>query len=328
MNAVLVGKACASVTALLLLCGAASVCAQPADWPTRPVVLINPFSAGSAVDVVGRGVAQKMAQNLGQGFNVDNRTGASGNIGTEFAARAKPDGYTLLLGSPGTMAINPFLFARLPYDAVKDFVPVGQVVSFPQVVVATPKGSIRSIPELIAEARSKPGVLTHGSSGQGSTAHLAMELIKSDAGLKMLHVAYRGGAPAMLAVIAGEVQTGVEGIPSLMGQIRAGQLLPLAVTSSKRSALLPNVPSMAEFIPGFDASAWVILMAPAGTPPAIIARASTELRRALEDPALRQQLEAQGATVVGSSPAEAAQFHQGELRKFKRAVDASGIKPE
>ncbi len=327
MNAVAVRSVCAGAAALVLF-AAASVCAQPADWPTRPVVLINPFSAGSAVDVVGRGVAQKMAQNLGQGFNVDNRTGASGNIGTEFAARARPDGYTLLLGSPGTMAINPFLFARLPYDAVKDFVPIGQVVSFPQVVVATPKGSIKSIPELIAEARAKPGVLTHGSSGQGSTAHLAMELIKSDAGLKMLHIAYRGGAPAMLAVIAGEVQTGVEGIPSLMGQIRAGQLLPLAVTSSKRSALLPNVPSMAEFIPGFDASAWVILMAPAGTPPAIVARASAELRRALDEPALKQQLEAQGATVVGSSPAEAAQFHQGELRKFKRAVDASGIKPE
>ena len=316
---------------------AASICAllyalpaqaQVGDWPNRPVTVINPFAAGSAVDVVGRVVAQKMTQNLGQGINVDNRTGASGNIGSEAAARAKPDGYTLLLGSPGSMAINPFLFAKLPYDAVKDFTPVGQIVSFPQVVVANPKVGIKSIPELIAEARARPGVLSHASSGQGSTAHLAMELIKADANLKMLHVGYRGGSPAMLAVIAGDVQFGVEGIPSLMGQLKAGQLLPLAVTSSKRAALLPNVPAMSEFIPGFDASAWIILMAPAATPAAIVARVSSELRRALDDPAVRQQLEAQGATVVGSSPAEAAQFHQAELRKFKRAVELSGAKAE
>jgi len=313
---------------VVALVGAAAAQAQPADWPTRPVLLMNPFAAGSAVDVVGRVVAQKMAQNLGQGMNVENRTGASGNIGTEAVARAKPDGYTLLLGSPGTMAINPFLFAKLPYDAVKDFVAITQLVSFPQVVIANPKGSIKSIPELIAEARAKPGGLSHASSGQGSTAHLAMELIKADANLKMLHVAYRGGAPATQAVAAGEVQLGVEGIPSLLGLIKAGTVLPLAVTSSKRAALLPNVPAMAELIPGFDASAWIILMAPAGTPSAMVARISAEVKRALEDPAVKQQLESQGATVVASAPADATLFHQGELRKFKRAVEASGMKPE
>ena len=310
------------------LSGAVSVQAQPADWPTRPVVLMNPFAAGSAVDVVARVLAQKMAQNLGQGINVENRTGASGNIGTEAVARARPDGYTLLLGSPGTMAINPFLFAKLPYDALKDFVAVTQLVSFPQVVIANPKGAIKSIPELIAEARAKPGALSHASSGQGSTAHLAMELIKADANLKMLHVGYRGGAPATQAVAAGDVQVGVEGIPSLLGLIKAGTVLPLAVTSSKRAALLPNVPAKSEFVPGFDASAWIIVMAPSGTPAAMVARISAEVKRALEDPAVKQQLESQGATVVASAPADAALFHQGELRKFKRAVDASGMKPE
>ncbi len=310
------------------MAGAADVQAQPADWPTRPVLLMNPFAAGSAVDVVGRVVAQKMAQNLGQGMNVENRTGASGNIGTEAVARAKPDGYTLLLGSPGTMAINPFIFAKLPYDAVKDFVAITQLVSFPQVVIANPKGAIKSIPDLISEARAKPGGLSHASSGQGSTAHLAMELIKADANLKMLHVAYRGGAPATQAVAAGDVQLGVEGIPSLLGLIKAGTVLPLAVTSAKRAALLPNVPSMSESIPGFDASAWIILMAPAGTPSNMVARISAEVKRALEDPAVKQQLESQGATVVASAPAEAASFHQGELRKFKRAVEAAGVKPE
>ena len=310
------------------LAGAVTAQAQPADWPTRPVVLMNPFSAGSAVDVVARVLAQKVSQNLGQGINVENRTGASDNIGTEAVARANPDGYTLLLGSPGTMAINPFLFVKLPYDVQKDFVAVSQIVAFPQIVIANPKGAIRSIPELIAEARAKPGALSHASSGQGSTAHLVMELIKADANLKMLHVAYRGGAPATQAVAAGEVQVGVEGIPSLLGLIKAGTVLPLAVTSPKRAALLPNVPAMSEFIAGFDASAWIILMAPTGTPPSIVARIAAEFRRALEDPAVRQQLEAQGATVVGSTPAEVAQFHQGELRKFKRAVEASGVKPE
>ncbi|MGE0800961.1 MAG: Bug family tripartite tricarboxylate transporter substrate binding protein [Lautropia sp.] len=298
------------------------------DWPARPVMLVNPFAAGSAVDVVARLVAQRMSQNLGQAVNVENRTGASGNIGTEYVARAKPDGYTLLLGSPGTMAINPWLFPKLPYDAVKDFAAVGQLVSFPQVVVANPAQPIKTIPELIDAARAKPGVLTHGSSGQGTTSHLVMELIKADAKIKMIHVAYRGGAPTIQAVAAGEVQIGVEGIPSLVGQIQAGRVRPLAVTSEKRSPLLPDVPAVAEYLPGFDASAWIVVMAPADTPAALVARISSELKRAVEDPAVRAQLESQGATVVGSTPAQTAAFHQRELQKFKRAVEISGAKAE
>jgi tripartite-type tricarboxylate transporter receptor subunit TctC len=321
--AMLAGLATASAAPL----GTAN--AQPAgDWPSRPVTMINPFAAGSAVDVVARLVAQRMTQNLGQAFNIEYRTGASGNIGTEAAARARPDGYTLLLGSPGTMAINPWLFQKLPYDAVRDFEPIGQVVSFPQVLFVNPKSDVRTVPELIATARSKPDVLTHGSSGQGTTSHLVMELIKADAGLRMTHVAYRGGAPVMQAVAAGEVVVGVEGIPSLLGQVRGGTLRALAVTSPRRSPQLPDVPALAEFLPGFDASAWIILLAPAGTPAPIVARASAELRRALVDPAVREQLESQGATIVGSSPEEAAAFHQGELRKFRRAVETSGAKAE
>ena len=316
-----------TVVLLSTLLSGAAWC-QTTDWPTRAVTFINPFAAGSAVDVVARVIAQKMSQNLGQGVQVDVRTGASGNIGTEAAARARPDGYTLLLGSPGTMAINPYLFTKLPYDAVKDFTAVTQLVSFPQVVIASPKGTLRSIPDLIAQARAKPDGLSHASSGQGTTSHLVMELIKADAGLKMLHIGYRGGAPATQAVAAGDVQVGVEGIPSLVGQIKGGLVLPLAVTSAQRSPLLPQVPAMSEFIPGFDASAWITLMAPAGTPAPVVARLAAEVKRALDDPAVKQQLESQGATVVGSSPAEATQFHLGEMRKFKRAVELSGVKPE
>lgn len=298
------------------------------DWPTRPVMLVNTFAAGSAVDVVARLVAAKMTQSLGQSVNVENRTGASGNIGTDYVARSKPDGYTLLLGSPGTMAINPWLFSKLTYDAVKDFTAVSQIVSFPQVVVANPNQPIKSIPDLIAAARAKPDTIAHGSSGQGTTSHLVMELIKADANLKMTHVAYRGGAPTVQAVMAGEIQIGVEGLPSLVGQIQSGKVTALAVTSSKRSPLLPNVPAMSEYLPGFDAAAWIVLMAPVGTPPEIVAKMSAEVKRAVNDPAVRAQLEAQGATVVGSSPAETTSFHQGELKKFQRAVQLSGAKQE
>ena len=320
--------ALATLASIPLLLLPLATTAQTGDWPNRPVTWVNPFAAGSAVDVVARIVAQKMAANTGQGMNVDNRTGASGNIGTDFAARAKPDGYTLLLGSPGTMAINPYLFAKLPYDAVKDFTPITQLVSFPQVVVTSPKQSFKTLPDLIAAAKSQPDKLAHSSSGIGTTSHLVMELIKADAGIKLTHVGYRGGAPAMQALMAGDVQSGVEGLPSLVGQIKAGAIVPLAVTSLKRSAQLPQVPAMSEFIPGFDATAWIILMAPSNTPPALISRIQAEVKRALDDPAVRQQLEAQGATVVGASPAETLTFHRSEMAKFKRAVEISGAKAE
>ncbi len=220
------------------------------------------------------------------------------------------------------------MFAKLPYDAVKDFTPITQLVSFPQVVVTSPKQSFRSLPELIAAAKAQPDKLAHASSGPGSTSHLVMELIKADAGIKLTHVGYRGGSPAMQAVMAGDVQAGVEGLPSLVGQIKSGAIVPLAVTSIKRSPQLPQVPSVSEFIPGFDATAWIILMAPAGTPPAVVARIQAEVKKALDDPAVKQQLEAQGASVVGGTPAETLNFHRAEMAKFKRAVEISGAKAE
>jgi tripartite-type tricarboxylate transporter receptor subunit TctC len=302
--------------------------AQAQDWPQRPVVLINPFAAGSSVDVVGRLIAQKIAANTGQPMTVDNKTGASGNIGTDFAARAKPDGYTLLLGSPGTMAINPWLFKKLPYDAVKDFTPISVLVSFPQVVTTSAKQPFKNFPEFVAAVKAQPDKMAFSSSGQGSTSHLVMELIRADAGLKMVHLSYRGDSLATQAVLAGDVQVTVGGLPSLSPLIRAGQVRPLAVTSGKRSPLFPDLPSMAEFIPGFDATAWVLLMAPAGTPPQVVSRISAEVAKALADPQLRQQLEAQGVTPVGSNPDESAVFHRRELDKFKRAVELSGATME
>jgi tripartite-type tricarboxylate transporter receptor subunit TctC len=209
--------------------------AKAQDWPARAVTLINPFAAASAVDVVIRLVAQRMTANTGKSFLVENRTGASGNIGTEAAARAKPDGYTFLVGSPGSMAINPFLFRKLPYDAEKDFVAVTTLASFPQVVIVNPKVPVNTMPELIAYAKANAGKLNHASSGTGSTAHLVFELIKADAGLTITHVPFRGGSPATQAVIAGDVQMAVEGLPSLPAHIKAGTVRPIAVTSLNRS---------------------------------------------------------------------------------------------
>ena len=298
------------------------------DWPTRPVRLINPFTAGSAVDVVARLIAARLSQNVNVQFIVENRTGASGNIGTEVAARARPDGETFLVGSPGTMAINPWLFKSLPYDAEKDFVPVTVLVSFPQVMVVNPKIPATTVAEFAAWVKGQQGRVNFASSGQGSTSHLVMELIRAEAKLDMTHIPFRGGSPAVQAVSAGDVQVAVEGLPSLPGHLAAGTIRPLAVTSERRSDALPNVPALSETYPGFDAAAWVILFAPAGTPTAIVNRMAAEVKKSLEAPEVLERLAKMGATPSGLGPAETAAFHKRELSKFKRAVEISGAKAE
>jgi tripartite-type tricarboxylate transporter receptor subunit TctC len=294
------------------------------DWPAKPVTLINPFAAASAVDVVTRLVAQQLTHNMGKSFLVENRTGASGNIGTEAAAKAKPDGYTFLVGSPGSTAINPYLFRKLPYDAEKDFVAVTTLAAFPQVLIVNPKVPVHNLPELIAWVKANPGKTNHASSGTGSTAHLVMELIKADAGLKITHVPFRGGSPATQAVISGDVEMAVEGLPSLPAFIKAGSVRPIAVTSLHRAPSLPNVQAVSETIKDFDAAAWIILFAPAATPPAIVERMSQEVGKALGAPEVKAKLADMGATGVGGTPAETAAYHKREMAKFKRAVEISG----
>ena len=314
----------AAVPALL----ATPALAQPAAWPNRPVRFINPFTAGSAVDVVTRLIATDLAERLSAQVIVENRTGASGNIGTEAVARAPADGTTLLVGSPGTMGINPFLFRTLPYDAVRDFVAVSHAVSFPQVMVVSPQSPIRSLADLIAAAKARPGALNYASSGNGTTSHLAFELIRAAAGIDIVHVPFRGGTPAIQAVMQNEVQVALEGIPSLPAFLSAGTLRPIAVTSRERSAMLPNVPAVAEAVPGFDASAWVIYFAPAGTPAPLVERLSAEIATSLRRPAVRDRLLEQGAAVIGADPATTTAFHRAEMEKWKRAVEISGAKVE
>jgi tripartite-type tricarboxylate transporter receptor subunit TctC len=285
---------------------------------------VNPFAAGSAVDVVVRLVAQDLSERLGTQMVVENRTGASGNIGTEVVARARPDGLTLLAGSPGTMGINPFLFRTLPYDAVRDFVPVSHLVSFPQVAVVNPNGPIRSVADLVAAAKARPGALNFGSSGSGSTSHLAIELLRSATGIDMVHVPFRGGSLAIQAVMQDQVQLAVEGLPSLPGFLSSGQLRAIAVTSAQRSPKLPDVPAVSETVPGFDAAAWVIIFAPAGTPGPLVERFSAEMATSLNRPNVRARLEEMGATVAGTDPAQTLAFHRAELDKWRRAVEISG----
>jgi tripartite-type tricarboxylate transporter receptor subunit TctC len=311
----------------LLLAFSSPLFAQT-DWPAKPVTLINPFAAASAVDVVTRLVAQQMTHNSGKSFLVENRTGASGNIGTEAAAKARPDGYTFLVGSPGSMAINPYLFKKLPYDAERDFVAVSTLAAFPQVLIVNPKVPANTLPELIAWVKANPGKTNHASSGTGSTAHLVMELIKADAGLTITHVPFRGGSPATQAVIAGDVQMAVEGLPSLGAFLKAGTIRPIAVTSLQRAPSLPNVQAVSETIKDFDAAAWIILFAPAATPPAIVERMSQETVKALAAPEVKAKLADMGATGVGGTPAQTAAYHKREMAKFKRAVEISGATAE
>ena len=301
--------------------------AQAQTYPSKTIRYIVPVAAGGGADMIARATCERLSRVLGQTMVVDNISGGGGVIACQAAARSNPDGYTLIQSFVATHGTSPAT-RKLPYDALKDFVPISVLVSFPQVVTTSPKQPFKNFNEFVTAAKAQPDKMAYSSSGQGSTSHLVMELIRADAGLKITHVSYRGDSLATQAMMAGDVQVTVGGLPSMSPLIRAGNVRPLAVTSNKRSPQFPDLPSMAEFIPGFDATAWVLLMAPVGTPAAVVQRISAEVAKALADPQVRQQLDAQGVTPVGSSPAESAVFHRKELDKFKRAVELSGATME
>jgi tripartite-type tricarboxylate transporter receptor subunit TctC len=295
-----------------------------ATWPERPVRFIFPFTPGSAVDVVARLVAQDLSDRLGQQFIVENRTGAGGSVGTEVAARARPDGDTMLVGSPGNMAINPALARNLPYDAARDFVAVTHIVNFPQVLVISPSLPVRTLAELVDYSKANPGRLNYASSGVGATNHLAMEMIRAATGLNATHVPYRGGLVTVQAILSGDVHMCVEGILTLPTFLADGKVRAIAITGAERSPLMPDVPTVAETVPGFDAGAWVMLFAPAGTPTPIVEKLSAEVRTTLAKPAIRTRLAELGATITGTTPQGAATIHRRELEKWRRAVEVSG----
>ena len=296
------------------------------DWPTKPVRIVVPFAAGGTTDITARVIAEQLTQSLKQAFVIDNRAGAGGNVGATEVARAGPDGYTYLMGTPGTPAINQFLYPKMPYDTVKDFAPVSFVVRVPNVLVVNPGVGAKTIAELVAIAKARPGALSYGSPGNGSTGHLSTELFKSRAGIFAVHIPYRGSGPMLLDLMAGQIQMAVDNLPSAIPHIRSGKLVALGVTSEARNAQLPDVPTIASALPGYVAESWFVLMAPAGTLPAIVSRLSGEVDRILKKPEVVERFRGLGAEPVGGTPERLAQFIVAETRKWQQVVKASGAK--
>ena len=322
------GAACAAAAVAIAVLPLEAIAQSPAAaFPTKPVRLVVPFPPGGPLDVTGRAIAQKLSESWGQPVVVDNRPGAGGNIGAELVAKAPADGYTVVMGALSTHAVNPSLYAKMPYDAVKDFAPITLVATTPNVLVVNPALPVNSVRELIAYAKANPGKVAFGSGSNGSAGHLAGELFKVETGADMLHVPFRGAAPAMQALLAGDTQIMFDNLASSMPQVKAGKLRALAVTTAQRSKLVPELPTMAESgLAGFDISTWFGLLAPAGTPPEIVAKWNAEVTKILNAPEMRERLNAQGAEPTPTTPAEFAAFIQREIPKYARIVKASGAK--
>ncbi|MFN7088168.1 MAG: tripartite tricarboxylate transporter substrate binding protein [Burkholderiales bacterium] len=291
--------------------------------------MIVAYPPGGGTDIVGRLIAHKLSENLGQNVVVDNRGGATGNIGTELAARATPDGHTLLMGNVAPNAINVSLFNKLPYDPVKDFAPVSLVAVTPNILVVPPSLPVKTVKDLIALAKSKPGTLNFPSAGVGSSSHLAGEMLKTMAGIDMVHVPYKGGGPALVALLSGQVQLMFATLPAAMPHVKSGKLRPVAVTSGKRSLTLSDLPTIAESgIAGYEAATWYGLLAPARTPKPVVTRLHGEVVKILAVPGAREQLADQGFEPVGNTPQEFGAYIRAEIVKWGKVIRDAGIKPE
>jgi len=305
-------------------------------WPAKPVRIIVPFAAGGTTDILARALAPELSKAFGQTFIIDNKPGAGGNIGADGVAKSAPDGYTLLMGTVGTHGINQSLYPKLPYDPIKDFTPITLVAGVPNVLVMNPAKArelaINSVADLIRYARANPGKLNMASSGNGTSIHLSGELFKALTGTYMVHFPYRGSGPALMDLIGGSMDLMFDNLPSSLPQIKAGKLKALAVTSAQRSAAVPDLPTIAETAPPgsglehYEASSWFGLLAPAGTPIDVVNRIQQESAKALNAPALKERLLAQGAIPSGMPPAEFAKFIAAETKKWAGVVKASGAK--
>ncbi|MGF9756428.1 tripartite tricarboxylate transporter substrate binding protein [Microvirga sp. 0TCS3.31] len=287
-----------------------------------------PFTPGGTTDIFARLVGEKLSQSLGQQFVIENRGGAGGNIGADAVAKAEPDGYTLVMGTVGTHAINPSLYAKMPYDALTDFAPVAYVAGVPNLMVVSPKKvKATTVQEFIAEAKATPGKFTMASSGNGTSIHLSGELFKQMTGVEMPHVPYRGSGPAVNDLIGGQVDVMFDNLPSSIEHVRGGNLRALAVTSSKRSPALPDMPTLAEAgLPQFEATSWFALFAPKGTPPEITNKLNQEVRKALETPELQKRFADLGGEIQPMSPDELMGYVRAEHEKWAKVVKASGAK--
>ena len=299
-----------------------------AGYPARPIRLVVPSAPGGGTDIVGRVLAQKLSELLGQSLVVDNRPGAGTIIGTELVAKAAPDGYTLLMGL-SALAVDPSIYAKLPYDALKDFAPVSLVASVPNVLTVHPSVPAASVAELIALAKARPGRLNYGSGGVGTSPHLAAEMFRMMTGVEWLHVPYKGVGPAVVGLLAGQVDLMFATLPSAIQHIRAGKLRALGVTTATRSPALPDVPTIAEAgLPGYEATQWYGVLAPSGTPRSIVDRLSRDIARALQAPETKERLTVEGATPIGNTPDEFAAHLRRETEKWAGVVKTAGLKPE
>jgi tripartite-type tricarboxylate transporter receptor subunit TctC len=312
---------------LALLVCALAIHAHAQTYPAKPVRVIVPYPPGGGNDTLGRLFAAKLSDRMGQQFVVENRPGAGAMIGTEAAAKSPPDGYTILLSSIATHALSPNLYSRVPYDPVRDFAPITLLGIAPTVLVVPADLPAKNLQELIAAAKAKPGSLAYASGGNGTPPHVNAEVFKAVAGVDLLHVAYKGGGPALIDLIAGRVQVMLDTAASAMPHVRSGKVRAIAISAPKRSPELPELPTFAEAgLPGYDTNAWYSMHAPAGTPPEIVRRLNAELVATLKDPDILERFKQLATDPVGNSPEEFAAFVRAELDKYARIIKSAGIK--
>jgi tripartite-type tricarboxylate transporter receptor subunit TctC len=306
---------------------AASSLALAQSYPSKTVRMIVPFPPGGTTDILGRLAAQKLSDTLGHQVIVDNRPGAGGNIGAELAAKSPADGYTLLAAPGSTLTIHPSLYAKLPFDPLRDFAPITMLAAVPNLLVVHPSLPVKSVKDLIALAKAKPGELNYASTGAGQSTHLSMELFKNMAGVKITHVPYKGSAPAISDLMGGHVLLMFDNMPSALPQAKAGKLRGVAVSTSKRSPVMPSVPTVSESgLPGFEVSVWFSVLAPANTPREIIDRLNAVLVKALHTPDMRERLASQGAEAIGNTPEAFAAQMKADIAKWAKVVRDSNIK--
>jgi tripartite-type tricarboxylate transporter receptor subunit TctC len=315
----------AAALAVLLITTAVAA-AQP--WPQKPIRMIVPYPAGGGTDFIGRLAAKELTEGLGQQVFVENRAGANGAIGLQALMQSDPDGYTIAASSDTPLVVNPWLYEKLPYQPLRDFVPVATLVRFPGMLAVHPSLPAHSVAELIALAKAKPGSLAYASAGVGNFSHLAMELFALAAGVKLLHVPYKGTGPASLALIGGEVQMGFNNVQTLLQNVRAGQLRPLAVAEPQRLAILPDVPTVAETVPGFAMAPWVGIIVPARTPADIVNRLAHATLAVMSDPAVIRLLNDQQVTPMVTSTQEFEQLIKSDLERWANVIKTAGIRPE
>ena len=311
--------------ALIMLAGISGASA----WPDQPIKMIVPFAAGGTTDVMARIVAERMGARLGRPVIIENVTGAGGNSGATLAAKAAADGYAILMATPGQAAMNQFMYRRMPYDTATAFVPLAYIASVPSVLVVSPTLDVSSTTDFLAKMKSRPGGANFGSAGMGSTGHLGGTLLSMQTGLNAQHVPYRGSAPMLQDLLAGNIQFTIDTVPGVMSFITSGTIKAMAVTGKSRSPALPDVPNNTEAgIPDVEMASWLVLLAPAGTPRPIVERINSEANAAVKEPELRDKILKLGAVPEGGSPDEVATFLRGETAKWKRVIETAGIKIE